>query len=160
MRRLSIARAFITSYTISVLSWLVHSRETTNYTYHITDLNRRQLVHFISNVTCSPLELVNSYIDEILHDEALTQHVSKHADSSPYGRTADTEACYGRRIGWYALVRLMKPGVVVESGVDKGLGTCVLAAAVLRNREQGAPGTVYAIDISPRSRMVDRTTIQ
>ena len=149
IRRLYIATGLITSYSILVLRWLFGSREATNYTYHVTDLNRRQLSHFISNVTCSPLELVDSYIDEILHDKALKQHVSKHADSSPYWRTADNEARYGRRIGWYALVRLTKPHVVVETGLDKGLGTCVLAAAVLKNRDEGAPGTVHAIDFNP-----------
>lgn len=43
----------------------------------------------------------------------------------------------------------MKPRVIVETGLDKGLGTCVLAAAVLKNRGEGAPGTVHTIDISP-----------
>ena len=39
---------------------------------------------------------------------------------------------YGRRLGWYALVRALKPRTVVETGADKGLGSCVLAALRLR----------------------------
>jgi predicted O-methyltransferase YrrM len=61
----------------------------------------------------------------------------------------DREARYGRRIGWYALVRLLKPRCVVETGVDKGLGTCVIAAALRRNAAEGSPGKVIAIDINP-----------
>ena len=43
----------------------------------------------------------------------------------------------------------MQPAVVVETGVDKGLGICVLAAALLRNEQEGTPGKLYAIDINP-----------
>ncbi len=42
------------------------------------------------------------------------------------------------------------PRLVVESGVDKGLGTAVLAAALLRNADEGHPGRVTGIDINPR----------
>lgn len=60
---------------------------------------------------------------------------------------ADAEARYGRRIGWYAIVRALKPRVVVETGVDKGLGSCVLTAAILRNRVEGHPGEYFGTDI-------------
>jgi predicted O-methyltransferase YrrM len=40
---------------------------------------------------------------------------------------------------------------VVETGVDKGLGTCVLAAALLRNAEDGRPGRVSSLDINPEA---------
>jgi predicted O-methyltransferase YrrM len=48
-------------------------------------------------------------------------------------------------------VRTTKPFVVVETGVDRGLGTAVLAAAVMRNANEGFPGLVYATDIMPDS---------
>ena len=35
--------------------------------------------------------------------------------------------------------------------MDKGLGTAVLAAALLRNAEEGSPGRVTAIDINPEA---------
>jgi predicted O-methyltransferase YrrM len=47
------------------------------------------------------------------------------------------------------LVRATKPRVIVETGVDRGLGTAVLAAAVLRNEQEGFPGRVYATDSVP-----------
>ena len=62
---------------------------------------------------------------------------------------SDVEPRYGRRLGWYALVRATKPKVIVETGIDRGLGTVVLAAAVLRNAQEGLPGMVYATDIVP-----------
>jgi predicted O-methyltransferase YrrM len=35
----------------------------------------------------------------------------------------------------------------VETGVDRGLGTAVMAAAMKRNADEGYPGLVYATDI-------------
>ena len=32
---------------------------------------------------------------------------------------------------------LTKPKIVVETGVDKGLGACVLTAALMKNSEEG-----------------------
>lgn len=58
---------------------------------------------------------------------------------------------YGRRLGWYALVRALKPRTVVETGVDKGLGSCVLAAGLLRNRAEGHPGRYLGTDINPQA---------
>jgi predicted O-methyltransferase YrrM len=52
-------------------------------------------------------------------------------------------------VGWYALVRALKPKVVIETGVEKGLGACVLSAALLRNKAEGHPGTYYGTDINP-----------
>ena len=50
-------------------------------------------------------------------------------------------------MGWYALVRALKPAHVVETGTDKGLGTVVLAAALRRNNR----GQVTTIDTNPDS---------
>lgn len=52
-------------------------------------------------------------------------------------------------MGWYAIVRAVKPHVVVETGVDKGLGACVLTAALERNASEGHHGYYYGTDINP-----------
>src|SRR5439155_2350261 len=64
---------------------------------------------------------------------------------------ADRQARFGRRIGWYAMVRATKPLLVVETGVDKGLGSCVIAAALMRNAKEGSPGKLLALDINPNA---------
>jgi predicted O-methyltransferase YrrM len=68
-----------------------------------------------------------------------------------HSRTADPVPRFARRIGWYALVRCLKPKVVVETGVDKGLGSVVLTAALLRNGLEGHPGRYYGTDINPKA---------
>jgi predicted O-methyltransferase YrrM len=62
---------------------------------------------------------------------------------------ADKEARYGRRVGWYALTRVLKPRIIVETGVDKGLGACLLTAALKRNAQEKHKGRYFGTDINP-----------
>ena len=39
----------------------------------------------------------------------------------------------------------------METGVDKGLGSCVLSAALLRNHAEGHPGRYLGTDINPQA---------
>ena len=52
----------------------------------------------------------------------------------------DAIVSFGRRLAWYAIARVMKPTVIVETGVAHGIGACVLCTALLRNAEEGDPG--------------------
>jgi len=45
------------------------------------------------------------------------------------------------------MVRLLKPKVVIETGVDHGVGSCILSAALLRNAKEGRPGCYYGTEI-------------
>jgi hypothetical protein len=127
--------------------WLVSSRENTNYTYDLTPRNREHLAWFVANVAGIGVAEARGYLTEIETDKALAEHVAKLTRTSPRRWLADQDARFGRRIGWYALVRALKPAVVVETGTDKGLGTLVLAAAILRN----GSGHLTTIDINPAS---------
>jgi len=64
---------------------------------------------------------------------------------------ADRLAKYGRRIGWYAIIRAVKPHNVVETGVDKGLGSCVIVSALMKNAEEGHKGHYTGTDINPQA---------
>ena len=64
---------------------------------------------------------------------------------------ADKTAYFARRVGWYALARALRPKTIIETGVDKGLGACVLTAALKRNNEEGYEGRYYGIDINPKA---------
>ena len=48
-------------------------------------------------------------------------------------------------------MRAVKPRIIVETGVDKVVGSYVLPAALLRNAEEGQPGYYYGTDINPRA---------
>jgi Methyltransferase domain len=127
--------------------WLFKSREHTNYTYDLTSLNRKHLTWFVANIAGTDIQTARGYIEEVLNDDALRRHIADATRTSPRRWLADPSALLGRRIGWYALVRVLKPQHVVETGTDKGLGSVVLAAALLRN----GFGRLTTIDNNPAS---------
>lgn len=129
--------------------WLVTSREHTNFTYDLTALSREHLAWFVSEVSQVPVSRVRAYFAELDADDRLRTHVERRSASAARRGLADGAARYGRRMGWYAMVRAREPRLVVETGVDKGLGTCVLASALLRNANEGRPGRLLSVDVNP-----------
>jgi predicted O-methyltransferase YrrM len=127
--------------------WLVRSREHTNLTYDLTELNEEHLAWFVSRCTGVPVSTARNYLLEARNDHDLADHVSRWTSTSGRSRLADSEVRLGRRAGWYAIVRALQPSHVVETGTDKGLGSCVIAAALLRN----GSGRLTTIDINPES---------
>lgn len=131
--------------------WLFTSREHHNYTYDLTRLSREHMAWFVSVVCDVPVKTVRSYFAELDGDSALRGHIERTTAAAARRGLADRQVRYARRMGWYALVRARRPGHVVETGVDKGLGTCVLASALLRNAAEGAPGRLTSLDINPEA---------
>ena len=132
-----------------VVRWAFTSKEYYNHTYHLTELNQRYLASFVAVVSGCDVATAERYIQELATDDELRAALVERTRSSRDRHNCDEEPRYGRRLGWYALVRVTKPRIVVETGVDRGLGTVVIAAALKRNAEEGFLGTVYATDIVP-----------
>jgi predicted O-methyltransferase YrrM len=101
----------------------------------------------VARVSGRPIADAKDALSEIALDSRLVDQLQVAVRSSPRRGLMDQSVRLGRRMGWYALVRLLEPQHVVETGTDKGLGTCALAAAVLRNGK----GSVTTIDINPAS---------
>jgi predicted O-methyltransferase YrrM len=131
--------------------WLMRSREDTNFTYEISPRNLLHLAHMLSVVLARPAAPMRAYLDEALNDRELADHVIESVRTSPASNRSDETCHFGRRLGWYATVRSVKPKVVVETGVDKGLGAVLLCAALRRNASEGEPGRYYGTDINPQA---------
>lgn len=147
--RLAIAFHYYIPSLKNIFSWLVRSDEVANFTYDITDQNKKHLSHFISVVTGVKVDTIKEYIKEIESDKNLSGHIeTKIKFNRQYLQIADT-VYYGRRLGWYALARALKPEVVVETGVDYGVGSCVITSALMKNAQEGHQGFYYGTDILP-----------
>lgn len=131
--------------------WLWRSRETTNFTYDLTGKNRDYLCSMLAVATGIPACEFASYMAELESDDRLHDHVTKTTSASALAYKADPQARFHKRLGWYALVRALKPRIVVETGVDKGLGAVVLCAALLRNRREGHTGRYFGTDLNPEA---------
>lgn len=134
-----------------ILRWGFRSNEDTNYTYHLTPENITYLACTIAVVLKQDYETIAAYIEEANQDQALRKHIADMVQQSPFRKFADKEVRLARRLGWYVFVRMLKPKVVVETGVDKGLGAVLLCSALLKNKAEGFEGRYYGTDINPNA---------
>lgn len=148
-RRRSIAMGYYNRHLRQIRSWVWKDTETSNFYYNLTPINLSYLAHLVSSVTGESYDAVMQYFDELDRDEELRAHFSRALKNADYG--TDIQIEYGRRLGWYAFARSMKPKVIVETGVDHGVGSCVLASAILRNRAEGFEGYYYGTEIRPEA---------
>jgi hypothetical protein len=130
-----------------IFPWLAQSNELTNYTYEYTPLSLIAAVHLVSIMTQKPLEQIWKYVKELQYDEQLHQHISSMTSKSDFRHFADSEFKPGRRLFYYLLVRAVKLRVVVEAGLDKGLGACIIGLALLKNASEGDLGKYYGLTL-------------
>lgn len=153
VERLLTVLKLIGNYVLVCSAWLIYERERTNHTYPISDSTRVSLRALVSVVTgVSPAE-VERLFQELETDEEFWRSVQRagasHRLAVVKGKVP-IEQRLGRRLAWYAMVRVMKPGLVVETGTDRGLGTAILARAVERN----SAGEIVTVDIQTFQRGV------
>jgi predicted O-methyltransferase YrrM len=149
--RTKIALEYLLGTIRKILVWLLTSNETANFTYHLEEKNKRYLAALIADITNKAFDEILGYIDEIMNDSKLQRHIAEMTRRNDARFTSDPEAKPARRAGWYAFVRALKPKIVVETGVDKGLGACVLTSALMKNIEEGYEGYYYGTDINPKA---------
>ena len=135
----------------SALEWLLYSNENTNWTYDLTPRSLSHLANMVSIATKRPVDEIEAFITELKTDEDLKTHIAKTILDGPADRAglADTIPRWSRRVGWYAVVRALKPKLLIETGVDKGLGSVLLCAALARNSTEGHEGRYIGTDINP-----------
>lgn len=149
--RILYATSYYNSKYFEILKWGFVSREDTNYTYDLSDLNIVYLASTLSVVTKQPFNTIYNYIEEARNDIELKNYVIKKIKNSEFRNVADFKCEFGRRLGWYAFARAIKPRVVIETGVDKGNGAVLLCAALLRNKKEGYGGQYYGTEINPNA---------
>ena len=125
--------------------WARQNTELSNYYYDLDENNLADLSTLISAITNSSVDQVQLFFKELETDERLERHISSLWINEP--SMSDAKVGFGRRIGWYALIRILKPKVIIETGVHQGIGSCVIAAALMKNLEDGAEGKYYGTDI-------------
>jgi len=129
--------------------WCLLNTETSNFYYELTDLNKNYLAHTISLVTGEKHERIIGYFAELEENDELRRHIKNSITESGYGK--DIIVNYGRRIGWYAIIRICKPEVIIETGVHHGVGACVIISALLKNTEDNIFGKYYGTEIDLNS---------
>lgn len=127
--------------------WSRKRTEFSNYYYQLTPRNREDLAFLISVMAGIRVEQVEDLFNEVENNQNLKETLMNFKNSRK--DLCDSTMELGRRIGWYALIRIARPRLVVETGVHHGLGSLVICAALLKNREEGFMGRYLGVDIDP-----------
>jgi methyltransferase family protein len=124
------------------LRYMALDPELDNFTYDIA--NRSELAGTLAEVLQVDRETVAGYIAEGDADPRVVRPTS----GRPILRLRHKRVMHpGRRLGWYVTARVLKPELIVETGIHGGLGSRLLLLALMRNREEGAAGELISIDI-------------
>jgi predicted O-methyltransferase YrrM len=106
----------------------------------------------LSIATRRPAAEIHAYIQEAIRDTTLNDYFQARMAMHPDAKTSpELKSPFGRRLGWYAIARAVKPRVIIETGVERGHGSLILCAALLRNKAAGHEGRYYGTDINPIS---------
>jgi predicted O-methyltransferase YrrM len=127
------------------LRFILLDPEPHNFTYEI--VNGDDLAHWVASVAETDFEAAVLHLEEPASDAELEGRL-RRATSGHWLWTKRFPP-FGKRLGWYALVRLIKPRLVVETGVHDGLGSLLLLRALERNVQEGHPGRLVSFDVNP-----------
>ena len=124
--------------------FVLASPEPDNYTYEIA--NEPELAGWAAAVIGCDLARARAFVEEPHHDRELTRRLR----AATAGRWAWSKAVppFGKRLGWYAVVRGLRPSLVIEIGAHDGLGSLLVLRALERNQAEGSPGRLVSFDVN------------
>ena len=128
-----------------VIKWGFKQTEMHNYYYPLNRLNRDYLVNFISKIANVDSLIIEKYFSELENDLELRTEILEVWKNDE--KMVDSIPAYGRRVAWYALVRVLKPARVLETGVHQGIGSKVICKALRLNSIEGFDGRYFGTDI-------------
>jgi predicted O-methyltransferase YrrM len=131
---------------IAWMRFVGFDRETTNFTYDLR--NEQELVAWVAEAVRRPVNEIEAYLREVRSDREFREELSQRL--RPCRHLNDVPR-FGRRLGWYCVVRATKPRLLVETGTADGLGTALLAKAMQRNTDDGHAGRFLSFDIGAES---------
>jgi hypothetical protein len=131
---------------LNVLRFVLFDPETHSYSYELENVD--ELCSFIQRCTGAPRRRVARYIQEACTDPELTARLRRRVR---WRIDTKRHLPLGNRLLWYALVRVVKPRLTVETGIYQGLGSLMLLRALERNAQEGVEGRLISIDHDPDS---------
>jgi predicted O-methyltransferase YrrM len=127
------------------LPFVLWDPEPDNFTYRIA--NEADLAPWVAAVAHCDQRLAEGFVAEPAEDVVLQARLSAATDG--HWLWTKSSPAFGKRLGWYALARIIRPALIIETGVHDGLGSLLLLRALQRNLDEGHPGRLVSFDINP-----------
>ena len=146
-----IASRYFNNKYFKIITWMFNSNEGTNYTYDLEEKNLDELYKLLENIFEINYSKIKGYSEELINNSKIKDYLKNKIETSNFKNFADTEIKYSRRIGWYIIARIIKPKLIIETGVDKGMGSVILSEALIKNEQEGFKGKYFGTDINPKA---------
>jgi len=128
-----------------IKKWQRLKTENSNFYYELEEQNEFDLASLLSLITQTPYGEILSIFDELRKNHELYTYIINNWSKNK--NMKDSRVGFGRRLGWYALVRILRPKIVVETGVSDGIGSLVITTALIANASEGFPGKYYGTEL-------------
>jgi predicted O-methyltransferase YrrM len=125
--------------------FVLGSPEPDNYTYQIS--NEAELAAWAADVARCDRAAARTLVQEPSHDVELANRL--RAATADHWLWTKPSPPFGKRLGWYALARALRPRRVIEIGAHDGLGSMLLLRALELNQREGHSGTLTSFDVNP-----------
>jgi Methyltransferase domain len=149
LQKARLARAYgapFREHPLDVARYVLWDPEVGDFSYELAD--EGEFVTRLAGAFDLDPAVLAGYVEETRTDPALTSELAERTRRRLDMKRRPT---FGPRIAWYALVRALKPRVVVETGIKHGLGSLILLVALRRNAEEGGEGRLISFDTDPFS---------
>lgn len=127
------------------LAFVLADPEPDNFTYELA--NEIELATWVAKISGHSQAAAQDAIAEVRSDSVLRERVRRAAESRWWW--SKPQPPFGKRLGWYAIARLTRPRLIIETGVHDGLGSLLLLRALERNAGRGVDGTLVSFDVNP-----------
>jgi hypothetical protein len=147
LRKARIARSYGASLrrdTLTVLGFVALDPEVDTFTYDLA--NEHELVNVTARALGVAPKRVAALFDEARDDPLLGAGLARRVR---WRFDFKRRVRFGRRYAWYAIARVLRPEVIVETGIKDGLGSVLLLRALQRNAAEGASGRLISFDLYP-----------
>ena len=126
------------------LAYVLWDPEVESFSYEID--NEAELAEFVADLLGIAPSQVSAYIEETRSDRELHERLRR---VTRWQFDVKGRLPIGNRLLWYALVRSLKPELIVETGIYQGLGSLVLLRALEANAREGVEGELLSFDFDP-----------
>ncbi len=137
------------------LAYILLDPELESYSFELED-EREVIAGLAIALGRSEAELA-AYAEETHSDPELNERLTRHVR---WRFASKRRQPLGTRLAWYILARAMKPELIIETGIYKGLGSLALLRALERNRGDGHPGKLMSFDVSSHAGVLVRAEIR
>jgi hypothetical protein len=125
--------------------YVLAGAEPDNFTYELA--NEDELASWVAKVAGVSRDRAEAVFAEFRGDGVLAERVRRATAAHRLWSKASPP--FGKRVAWYALARIVRPALAVETGTHDGLGALAVLRALERNEREGHGGRLVSFDINP-----------